>query len=160
MRIAVSTDDNRGLAGIVSAHFGRCSSYTLIDVKDGEIENVSVVNNPFFGRHEQSGEVPAFIRNQGVDVMITGGMGPKAIGFFNQFGIEVVTGVGGKVEDAINSYLAGSLSGGQPCGRDIKHAEDAESYQEGNPIGFKEELNILQQRLSEIEGMIAQLEQR
>ena len=158
MRIAVSTDGDQGLTGMVSAHFGRCPNYTLIDVKSGKIERIKVVDNPFFGNHGQSGEVPAFIRNQGIDVMLTGGMGPKAIGFFNQFGIEVVTGASGKVEDAVNNYLTGNLSSSQPCGRGIKHTGDVELYQEGTPLELKEELNILQRQLAEMEEGVTRLE--
>ena len=115
MRIAVSTNDEQGLEGLVSGHFGRCSNYALIDVENGRIGNVNVVGNPFFRNHGGLGDVPDFIRSQGADVIVAGGMGPKAIEFFNQFGIKVVTGVNGKIKDVVNSYLSGESSGNQPC---------------------------------------------
>ena len=45
--------------------------------------------------------------------MIAGGMGPRAVGFFNEFNIDVITGISGTVDDAINAYLSGNLKSGQ-----------------------------------------------
>jgi predicted Fe-Mo cluster-binding NifX family protein len=47
--------------------------------------------------------------------MIAGGMGPKAIDFFHQFGIDVVTGAQGRVRDVVEAYLRGEISGIIPC---------------------------------------------
>jgi len=77
--------------------------------------------------------------------MIAGGMGPKAIGYFNQFGIEVATGASGKVGDALNNYLDGGLYGSAPCkGDDLS--------------GLKKEAELLQGKLSEVQKAIEQLE--
>jgi predicted Fe-Mo cluster-binding NifX family protein len=45
-------------------------------------------------------------------------MGPKAIDMFTGFGIEVATGVGGKVEKVLNAYLEGRVNGTTPCEHD------------------------------------------
>jgi predicted Fe-Mo cluster-binding NifX family protein len=153
MRIAVAANDNQGLEGTVSEHFGRCPYYTLADVEDGEIKEVEVVNNPFYLSHGQQGEVPSFIHSQGVNLMITGGMGPHAIGFFNQFGIDVVTGASGKVGNAINICLRGELSGAQPCsehGGEIEHSDEI--------FRLRNDAEALQRQLAEINKKIAQLE--
>ena len=115
MRIAVAANDNLGLDGVVSAHFGRCPYYTLADVENGEVQDVKVVDNPFYDSHGQPREVPNFIHSHGASVIIAGGMGPMAIGYFNQFGIEAVTGASGRVGDMVNTYLGGKLSGSYPC---------------------------------------------
>ena len=81
MKIALATDDNMGLDAVVSHHFGRCPYYIVVDVDDKEIKDVKAVKNPFYESHGQTGEVPNFIHSLGVDVIISGGMGPKAIGF-------------------------------------------------------------------------------
>jgi predicted Fe-Mo cluster-binding NifX family protein len=47
--------------------------------------------------------------------MIAGGMGPRAIDFFNQFGIDVATGVQGKVKDVVEAYLRGEIQGIVAC---------------------------------------------
>jgi predicted Fe-Mo cluster-binding NifX family protein len=98
-----------------------------VDVDGTEMKSAKVIDSPFYGGHGQSGEVPNFIHSQGVNVMITGGMGPKAIGFFNEFGIEVVTGASGRVRDALSSYLGGMLSGSESCRESERTPEKVES---------------------------------
>ena len=38
MRIAVSSESNQGLESSVSAHFGRCPYYVIVDVEDGTVK--------------------------------------------------------------------------------------------------------------------------
>ena len=44
-RIAVPSNDQGGLDGTRAGHFGHCDVFTLIDVKDGEIDQVTTINN-------------------------------------------------------------------------------------------------------------------
>ena len=114
-KIAIASEDHMGLNSKVSAHFGRCPYYTLVEVENGEIKKVSNVENPYYVSHGQPGDAPNFIKQQGADVIIAGGMGPRAIDFFNQLGIEAVTGASGRVADVIESYLKGDIKGTKPC---------------------------------------------
>ncbi len=120
MRIAISTEENQGLASKVAQHFGRCPFYVLIDVEEDEINTVSSIANPHFQSHAP-GMVPNFINDQQVNVMISGGMGGRAIQFFQQFGIEVATGAAGTAQDALSAYLNGELSGGSSCKESEAH---------------------------------------
>ena len=70
--------------------------------------------NPLYGSHEP-GVIPQFIANEGSTVIIAGGMGPRAIDWFKNLGVQAVTGVNGKVKDILNKYLTGKLSGAEPC---------------------------------------------
>ena len=72
------------------------------------------VGHPAFENY-LSGVAPEFIRNQKVNVMIAGGMGPKAVNMFNDFGIEVATGVGGIVEKVLAAYFEGKDQGAILC---------------------------------------------
>ena len=119
-RIAIAVEDDLGMEGEVSMHFGRCPHYTFVEVEDGEISTFRVVGNPYYEAHTP-GAVPNFIRGEGADVMIAGGMGPRAIGMFGDFGIEVVTGGVGKTRDVLNAYLSGALRGIQPCAEHSGH---------------------------------------
>jgi predicted Fe-Mo cluster-binding NifX family protein len=65
--------------------------------------------------------VPGFVRDQGAEVMLTGGMGGRALGFFQQHGIQAVTGAAGTARDAVEQFLSGSLRGGGPCPESIEH---------------------------------------
>ena len=114
-RIAVAAEDDGGLEANVSAHFGRCPYYTMVDVEGDKIALSYKVENPFYSAHGNPGQVPSFIRDQGAHVIIAGGMGQRAVGFFEQFGIEAVTGAAGKVEAVVEAYLKGALKGHDPC---------------------------------------------
>src|SRR6056297_1960790 len=106
-KLALSTDGDQ-----VAQHFGRCEKYTLIEVNDGEIVNKEIVANP---GHEP-GVLPKYLNEQGVNVILAGGMGRRAKDLFNQNGIKAIIGVNGLVDDAVKSYLAGELeSKGEVC---------------------------------------------
>ncbi|MFH1941070.1 MAG: NifB/NifX family molybdenum-iron cluster-binding protein, partial [bacterium] len=120
-RIAVAAEDEGELQASVSPHFGRCPFYTIVEIENNKINKSHKVENPFYGEHGQPGQVPAFIRDQGAHVIISGGMGPRAVGFFNDFSIEVVTGAAGKVSAVVEGYLHGTLKGSAPCKDEACH---------------------------------------
>jgi predicted Fe-Mo cluster-binding NifX family protein len=152
MRVAISADDNNGLDSVVSPHFGRCPYYVLVDLDDREVSQVDAVKNPYYGHH-QPGQVPGFINSQGADVMLAGGMGRRAIGFFEQYGIQAVTGATGSVRYALEQYLGGTLQGAEPCRESVKHAHEQVSaedeYEEDEAGRLREEVEMLQQQLTE-----------
>jgi predicted Fe-Mo cluster-binding NifX family protein len=119
MRIAISTDN-----GYVSAHFGRCPSYTLVDIEDGKVLKSKLIENP----EHSPGFLPGFLSQHGVGCIITGGMGMRAQGLFTEMNIETIIGVTGKIDDVIEKFLKGSLVGGESlCDRgnhqDHNHSE-------------------------------------
>ena len=114
MRIAISAQENNGLESAVSHHFGRCPFYVLVEVYGQDIQDFEVVSNPYFQGHEP-GMVPAFINDQNVKVIISGGMGRRAIGFFEDYGIETATGANGTARQALERYLNGELPKASPC---------------------------------------------
>jgi predicted Fe-Mo cluster-binding NifX family protein len=123
MRIAISAENQNGLDSPVSPHFGRCPCYILVDVKGREVTAVTAVDNPYYGKHAP-GQVPGFIQSQGADVMLAGGMGRRAVSFFQQYGIEAVTGASGTVRQAMQRYLGGELRGAEPCAESQHHHHD------------------------------------
>jgi len=153
MRIAVSADDKNGLDSVVSPHFGRCPYYILVDVEGREVKDVRAVDNPYYGNHAP-GQVPGFINDQDVNVMLTGGMGGRAIAFFEQYGIEAVTGAAGTVRRALEQYLGGELRGAAPCRESIEHGHGealAEGEYEEDEVGrLREEAEMLRRQLDEI----------
>lgn len=102
MRIAISTDGDS-----VSLHFGRCPSFTIVDIEDKEVKSKEVVDNP--GHHP--GFIPQFLHEKGVEYIIAGGMGMRAQGFFQQYGIKTILGIDGKVGDVIENIVKGELQG-------------------------------------------------
>jgi predicted Fe-Mo cluster-binding NifX family protein len=161
MRIAISADNRNGLDSVISPHFGRCPHYILVDVDGHEVKAVNVVDNPYYGQHSP-GTVPDFIQSQGVNVMLTGGMGRRAIAFFEQLGVEAVSGASGTVRRALELYLGGQLRGVQPCRESIEHAHEeipAPGEYEQDEVGrLREEATMLQQQLDEAMARLDQLE--
>ena len=45
-RIAVATNGKEGLEDAVSQVFGRATTFTLVDIENGEIQEVKVIENP------------------------------------------------------------------------------------------------------------------
>jgi len=163
MRFAISADNRNGLDSVVSPHFGRCPHYILVDVDGHEVKAVHVVDNPYYGQHSP-GMVPDFIHSQDVDVMLTGGMGRRAIAFFEQLGVEAVSGASGTVRRALELYLGGQLRGVQPCRESIEHAHEeipAEWEVEQDEVGrLREEAEMLQQQLDQVMARLDKLEDR
>lgn len=116
-RIAIALENDGTVEGTVSAHFGRCPAYGIWRIANGTAEKIEVVSNPYFEQHVP-GAVPGFIRKTGANVMIAGGMGPRAIALFNEMGIEVVTGALGNPANVMKAYVRGELSGIVPCRHD------------------------------------------
>jgi predicted Fe-Mo cluster-binding NifX family protein len=160
MRIAVSADSKNGLESVVSPHFGRCPHFVLVDLDDHDVKEVREVDNPYFGHH-QPGQVPAFINSLEANVMLTGGMGGRAIMFFQQFGIEGVTGAYGTVRQSVERYLGGQLKGAAPCKESEEHGHHelpAGSEYEKDELGrLMEEAEMLRQQLKEVESSLERL---
>ncbi len=104
MRYAIAKDRDQ-----VSAHFGRCMEYLLLDIENGQITKETLVNNP---GHEP-GAIPAFLNSREVNVIIAGGMGARAVQFFKEFGIEILVGVSGPISDVKKSLAEGTLKSGE-----------------------------------------------
>jgi predicted Fe-Mo cluster-binding NifX family protein len=103
MRIAISTDGK-----YVAEHFGRCPIYTVVDIENGEVVQKLELNNP----GHTPGLIPQFLNDNQVEQIICGGMGMRAQGFFQEFGIATVMGISGLVDDVIESLKKGTLEGG------------------------------------------------
>lgn len=159
MRIAVSADNNEGLNSIISPHFGRCPHFVLVDVEGQEIREVQSVDNPYYGNH-QPGQVPGFIASHGANVMLTGGMGGRAIMFFQQYGIEGVTGAYGTVKQAVEHYLGGQLKGAAPCRESQEHGHELPAegeYEKDELERLREEADLLRQQLEETARRLGRL---
>jgi predicted Fe-Mo cluster-binding NifX family protein len=100
------------LAGeVVSMHFGHCTAFALYEVDEArqEVSAKVMLEAP---PHEP-GVLPRWLHEHGADVVISGGMGRRALDLFAQQGIRVVVGAGPELADAVvAAYLAGTLRAG------------------------------------------------
>lgn len=120
MKIAVTAENNKGLESLVAQHFGHAPYFILVDVENGEVTAVQGVANPFAQSH-QPGQIPGFIRQQKADVILSGGMGGRAIDFFAQDGIQAATGASGTVRQALENYFGGKFKEAAPCDESVAH---------------------------------------
>ena len=104
MKIAISTEGDS-----VSPHFGRCPSFTILEIENGKLVNREIINNP--GHHP--GFLPQFLQERGVSYIIAGGMGQRAMSLFVQQEIETIMGISGTIEEVIDKLIKGTLKGGE-----------------------------------------------
>jgi predicted Fe-Mo cluster-binding NifX family protein len=122
MRIAITAEHDNGLDSIVAQHFGHAPYFILADVDNGQVTAVKGIANPFAEAHEP-GQIPTFIQQQQANVILSGGMGGRAIQFFEQAGIQAATGARGTARQALENFFGGKLSEAAPC---LEHGHDHE----------------------------------
>ncbi len=88
IRIAVPSDGQGGLDGLRAGHFGHCDVFTLVDVENGQIKDVSIIENK---EHVQGGcMVPVqLLAENKVQRLVVGGIGMRPLMGFKQVGIDV-----------------------------------------------------------------------
>ena len=98
--------------GKLASHFGHCEAFALFDVDEsaGEIAGRELVMSP----GHQPGFLPGWLAEQGVSVVIAGGMGPRAVDLFEESNVKVVLGAPEvDPEQVVEAYLAGALATGE-----------------------------------------------
>lgn len=84
----------------------------LMDIADGAVIAEDVIDAP----PHTPGALPKFLAERDVNVIVSGGMGQKAVSLFEENSIEVVMGADGKIVDNLEHYIAQNLqSKGSPC---------------------------------------------
>jgi Mrp family chromosome partitioning ATPase/predicted Fe-Mo cluster-binding NifX family protein len=100
-RIALPLDGDR-----LSTHFGHAQRFAIYDVSGGKIVAEEAAVPP----PHAPGVIPAWLSEQGVTVVIAGGLGRKAMAAFSEVGIEVISGAPPEEAHTVaGAYLAGSL---------------------------------------------------
>ncbi|KUK82090.1 MAG: hypothetical protein XD97_0505 [Pelotomaculum thermopropionicum] len=102
------------LKGKVNPHFGNSREFVIIEVEDGKIKGQNILSNENLHDH---GGLAHLLKTEGVNVIITGGMGrPMANALYHE-GFNVITGASGEVEEVAQEFLAGRLASGPTgCG--------------------------------------------
>ena len=113
-RIAVAADGDENLEAPVGAHFGRAPFYAVVEVQGDEVKGSKFVKNPHAESHTP-GKVPEFVHSLDAHVILSGGMGQRAIQKFQGYGIQVGIGAKGTVQQALDAFLAGKLTDEGGC---------------------------------------------
>jgi predicted Fe-Mo cluster-binding NifX family protein len=119
VRIAVPSEGQGGLDGLRAGHFGHCDVFTLVDIEDGEIKEVTILANK---EHVQGGcMVPVqLLAENKVQKLVVGGIGMRPLMGFKQVGIDVFydgdrRDIRPVVEDMITGILP-MIGDDQVCG--------------------------------------------
>ena len=128
MKIAVTYDN-----GEIFQHFGKTESFKVYEVEDNKVVSSEVIGSNGTGH----GALAGLLAEQGVNVLICGGIGGGAQTALTEAGIELCAGAQGNTDQAVESYLKGELvSSGANC--DHHHPEEGHScgsHEEGHSCG-------------------------
>ena len=128
MKIAVTYDN-----GNVFQHFGKTENFKVYEVEDDKVVSSEVIGSNGTGH----GALAGLLAEQGINVLICGGIGGGAQAALTEAGIEMVAGAQGNTDDVVKAYLKGELvSTGANC--DHHHHEEGHScgsHEEGHPCG-------------------------
>lgn len=128
MKIAVTYDN-----GEIFQHFGKTESFKVYEVEDNKVVSSEVIGSNGTGH----GALAGLLAEQGVNVLICGGIGGGAQTALTEAGIELCAGAQGNTDQAVESYLKGELvSSGANC--DHHHHEEGHScvsHEEGHSCG-------------------------
>ena len=99
--------------GKLTAHFGHCQEFALVEVEDNQIKSKETLIPP---PHEP-GVLPKWLHELGTNVIIAGGMGARALDLFAQNNIKVIVGASAQTpEELVKQYLDHKLQpGGNVC---------------------------------------------
>ena len=101
MKLAVTYED-----GQVFQHFGHTEQFKVYEAENGKIVSQKIIDADGAGH----GALAGFLKDNGVDVLICGGIGGGAQTALKEAGIELFGGVSGSADDAVADYLAGTLA--------------------------------------------------
>ena len=108
MKIAFASSSSGGLEDTVSPVFGRARTFTIVELENGEIKNVTTIENPAVQLPGGAGiQTAQFIAEQGVTHVVAGNFGPNSSMILAQMGIEMIRMEGIKIKDAVEKIKSG-----------------------------------------------------
>ena len=106
MKVAISST-GPDLEAEVDPRFGRCQCFVIVDSDTKEFE---VLNNQAAMARGGAGiQAAQMVANSGVDVVITGHLGPKAAETLEAAALQTYLGASGTVREALQQYMDGHL---------------------------------------------------
>lgn len=129
MKIAIPVDNER-----LHSHFGGSSRFAIVEVDPGARTILQFDTLP--APAHQPGAFPRWLESLGVQVVIAGGIGHRALSLFAERGIQVVAGPPNEpVKEAVQAYLNGALTA-QPEGchhhHEHGHAHGPHGHEHGH----------------------------
>jgi len=107
MKICVTATAD-SLDAQIDPRFGRCAYLIIVDSETMQFE---AVPNSAAGATGGAGiQAAQTIANKGVELLLTGNVGPNAFGALSAAGIEIFTGASGTVKEAVEKFKRGEFN--------------------------------------------------
>ena len=106
MKIAI-TATAASLDADMDPRFGRCQYFIIVDPETMQFE--ALENSSAMAGGGAGISTAQTIAGKGIEAVLTGNCGPNAYQVLSAAGIKVITGVAGKVQDAIEGYKLGKF---------------------------------------------------
>ncbi len=108
MKIAISST-GEDLNSVVTETFGRCPYFLIIYIDDKKIKEFKVVENTSVNQMKGAGISAAqIVAGRDVNAVITGNIGPRALGVLKQFNIQIYKSTG-LISEATKKFIEGKL---------------------------------------------------
>jgi len=107
MKVAISAN-GKNLASSIDERFGRCRYFIIVETDDlsyDVLENTNADLSTSAGIQSAS-----LVASKGVEAVITGSCGPKAMQVFAATTIKVIIGQHGMIKDIVEKFKSGELS--------------------------------------------------
>ncbi len=131
MKIAVTYDN-----GNIFQHFGKTESFKVYEVEDNKVVSSEVIGSNGTGH----GALAGLLAEQGISVLICGGIGGGAQSALAEAGIELCSGAQGDADAAVEAYLKGELvSTGVNCDHHHEDGHSCGGHEDGHSCGGHEE---------------------
>ncbi|AWZ49628.1 diguanylate cyclase [Clostridiaceae bacterium 14S0207] len=110
----------------INQHFGKSKSFAIATVEENKLVGIKEISAETL-QHNHGG-LSSLLCDEGVTVVITGGIGPGAYNALKEKGLEVIRGAHGEIEDVVKQYI----------NRSLKDREVLCNHHDGHHEGHKE----------------------
>jgi len=105
-KVCVTSEGDK-LDSKIDPRFGRCQYFIIVDIATLRFEAISNPNiDSMGGAGIQSGQL---IADKEVKAVLTGNVGPNAFQTLQAAGVDIITGISGTVQEAVEKYKIGEL---------------------------------------------------
>lgn len=108
MSKVVITAEGDSLDSPLDSHFGRCRFLLVCDSEGMKLEN-AIKNENAEVQGGAGVSTSQMVADLGINVIITGNIGPKAFSALTASGISIYVAGTGKVKDALEAFASGEL---------------------------------------------------
>jgi predicted Fe-Mo cluster-binding NifX family protein len=106
MKVAVSAQGEK-LNAQIDPRFGRCQYFIIVDTESMDFK--AILNESLMATGGAGIQAAQTVAGLGVKAVITGHVGPNAYQTLSASGIEIITGINGTVQEAIERFKNGEL---------------------------------------------------